>query len=65
MDTSIWIGHLRRTDSRLVGLLEAGEVLMHPIDVHLLAAALLGRDVRVWTDDARLAAAARRLFVAA
>jgi predicted nucleic acid-binding protein len=116
VDTSVWIGHLRRTDKRLVELLEAGGVLTHPlvigelacgnlprreemlslleqlpaapvatdaealtlierhrlmgrgigyIDVHLLAAALLGRDVRVWTEDARLAAAARRLFVAA
>ena len=33
------------------------------IDVHFLAAALLTGDTRVWTNDARLAAVAGRLFV--
>lgn len=114
VDTSVWISHFRRTDSRLVELLEAGDVLTHPmvigelacgnlpkrdevlsllqqlpsapaatddealtliehhrlmgrgvgyVDVHLLAAALLGDGVRLWTEDARLGAVARRLFV--
>jgi hypothetical protein len=35
------------------------------VDVHLLAAALLGPDVRVWTNGAQLGAAARRLLIAA
>jgi hypothetical protein len=30
VDTSIWIGHLRASDNRLVELLERGEVLSHP-----------------------------------
>jgi predicted nucleic acid-binding protein len=114
VDTSVWIGHLRRGDAHLVDLLEQGEVQTHPmvtgelacgnlprrrevlglmsrlpmapvasdaealgfieakqlmsrgigyVDVHLLAATLL-EGTRLWTDDARLAAAARRLFVA-
>jgi predicted nucleic acid-binding protein len=114
VDTSVWIGHLRRADRRLMELLESGDVLTHPmvigelacgnlaqrdevldllqrlpsapratdtealtlierhrlmgrgigyVDVHLLAAVLLGEGVRLWTDDARLEAAARRLFV--
>jgi predicted nucleic acid-binding protein len=29
-DTSIWIDHFRRSDSRLAQLLERGEVTMHP-----------------------------------
>ncbi|HEX6134909.1 MAG TPA: PIN domain-containing protein [Longimicrobiales bacterium] len=114
VDTSVWIGHLRRTDPHLVELLEAGEVVTHPmvigelacgtlperesflrllsllpaapvasdaealgfieserlmgrgigyVDVHVLASARLGGETRLWTADARLAAAARRLFV--
>lgn len=30
VDTSIWIDHLRRSDGRLIELLERGEVLSHP-----------------------------------
>lgn len=114
VDTSVWIGHLRRGDAHLVDLLEQGEVGTHPmvigelacgnlpwrkevlallsrlpmapvasdaealgfieanrlmgrgigyIDVHVLASALLADGTRLWTDDARLAGAARRLFV--
>ena len=114
MDASIWIGHFRRADPTLSDLLEAGEVLTHPlvvgelacgslpareevlgllqrlpaapsasdtealhfierhrlmgrgigyIDVHLLAAAALAEGARLWTADARLAAAASRLFL--
>lgn len=29
-DTSVWIGHLRGTETGLAPLLEAGQVLMHP-----------------------------------
>jgi predicted nucleic acid-binding protein len=30
VDTSVWVDHLRARDARLAGLLERGEVLMHP-----------------------------------
>ena len=114
VDTSVWIGHLRRGDPHLVELLEQGEAGTHPlvigelacgslprrreilgllshlpvmpvatdsealdfieanrlmgtgigyIDVHVLASARLSEGTRLWTDDTRLAAAARRLFV--
>jgi predicted nucleic acid-binding protein len=114
VDTSVWIGHLRRSDPILSELLEAGDVLTHPlvvgelacgnlpareevlglfqqlpaapsasdpealhfierhrlmgrgigyIDVHLLASAALAEGARLWTADARLAAAASRLFL--
>jgi len=39
-DTSIWIDHFRRGDSRLAQLLDRGEVVMHPFVVGEL---LLGR----------------------
>jgi predicted nucleic acid-binding protein len=37
VDTSVWIEHLRRSDAQLVGLLEAGEVLSHPMVIGELA----------------------------
>ncbi len=36
-DTSVWIGHLRAADLRLVVLLERGEVLCHPFVIGELA----------------------------
>jgi hypothetical protein len=36
-DTSVWVEHLRRGVPRLVGLLDAGEVLCHPFVVGELA----------------------------
>jgi predicted nucleic acid-binding protein len=30
VDTSVWVGHFKRRDERLVALLEAGGVLCHP-----------------------------------
>lgn len=30
VDTSIWVDHFRRSDSRLAGLLDRGIVVMHP-----------------------------------
>lgn len=39
-DTSIWIDHFRRTDMQLVGLLDHGEVVVHPFVIGEL---LLGR----------------------
>jgi hypothetical protein len=37
VDTSVWIDHLRRTSPRLVGLLDNGEVVIHPFVIGELA----------------------------
>ncbi len=37
VDTSVWVDHLRRGDSRLVGLLERSAVVMHPFVVGEIA----------------------------
>jgi predicted nucleic acid-binding protein len=37
VDTSVWVDHLRGTDSMLVDLLNAGEVLAHPFVIGELA----------------------------
>ncbi len=37
VDTSVWIGHFRASDSILVGLLEQGQVLTHPFVIGELA----------------------------
>ena len=37
VDTSVWVDHLRATNGRLVGLLEAGMVLTHPFVIGELA----------------------------
>jgi predicted nucleic acid-binding protein len=37
VDTSVWVDHLRRTDTELVTLLERGWVLMHPYIVGEIA----------------------------
>jgi predicted nucleic acid-binding protein len=37
VDTSVWIDHFRAADPRLVEILEAGEVLIHPFVVGELA----------------------------
>ncbi|MGY4431269.1 putative nucleic acid-binding protein [Bradyrhizobium sp. F1.13.1] len=39
-DTSIWIDHFRRTDGRLAGLLDHGDIVIHPFVIGEL---LLGR----------------------
>lgn len=43
VDTSVWIDHLRRGNSRLIGLLEAGDVVCHPWVIGELACGSLGR----------------------
>ena len=43
-DTSIWIDHFRRSDLRLAGLLEHGDVAMHPFVIGEL---LLGHVPRI------------------
>lgn len=37
VDSSVWVDHFRRTDHRLVRLLEAGEVFTHPLIIGELA----------------------------
>ena len=37
VDSSVWVDHFRRSDVRLVALLEAGEVLSHPVVIGELA----------------------------
>ena len=37
VDTSVWVDHLRRGDAELAGLLERGQVLMHPYVVGEIA----------------------------
>jgi predicted nucleic acid-binding protein len=37
VDTSIWVDHLRRTDTALVNLLEQDQVLLHPFIIGELA----------------------------
>lgn len=43
VDTSVWIGHLRRSDERLVRALEAGTVLTHPFVIGELACGSMRR----------------------
>lgn len=37
VDTSVWVGHLRRTNLELVSLLENNQVLVHPFVIGELA----------------------------
>jgi len=37
VDTSVWIGHLRKTSCSLAGLLDDGEVAIHPFVIGELA----------------------------
>lgn len=43
VDTSVWVAHLRARDSRLVGLLEEGQVLVHEYVIGELACGSLRR----------------------
>jgi len=43
VDTSVWVDHLRRGNSRLVRLLQGDEVLTHPFVVGELACGSLAR----------------------
>ncbi len=47
VDTSVWIDHLRRSDSELVGLLEAGSVLTHPFVIGEIALGNLREPARI------------------
>lgn len=46
-DTSVWIDYLRQGDLRLANLLNAGEVLAHPLVVGELAVGNLRNRVRI------------------
>lgn len=55
------------SDAEVLDFIDANRLMGRGIgwvDVHLLASARLGAEVRLWTLDTRLATAARRLFVA-
>ena len=43
LDTSVWIDHLRRGNSRVAALLEAGDVACHPLVIGELACGDLQR----------------------
>jgi len=43
VDTSVWVDHLRTSDERLAGLLDAGMVLVHPFVIGELALGSMGR----------------------
>ena len=48
LDTSVWIDHLRRGNSRAAALLGAGEVACHPLVIGELACAGLNPDKSRW-----------------
>lgn len=58
VDTSVWIGHLRRSDERLVRALEAGAVLTHPFVIGELACGSLCRRAEFLGELERLPLAA-------
>ncbi|MEO8754401.1 MAG: type II toxin-antitoxin system VapC family toxin [Casimicrobiaceae bacterium] len=43
VETSVWVGHLRKTDERLVMALDTGQVLAHPFVIGELACGHLQR----------------------
>ena len=47
VDTSVWVDHFRRNDARLVTLLEAADVVVHPFVIGELALGTLRDRVRV------------------
>ncbi len=47
VDTSVWVDHMRRSNERLAGLLDAGHVLCHPFVVGELACGNLVRRDRI------------------
>jgi predicted nucleic acid-binding protein len=58
VDTSVWVDHFRRSDSRLQGLLSEGEIFIHPAIIGELACGnLMSRD-EVLSDLHKLGSAA-------
>jgi predicted nucleic acid-binding protein len=58
VDTSVWIGHLRRGDDRLVAALDAGAVLSHPFVIGELACGAIRRRETFLADLRQLPSAA-------
>lgn len=54
VDTSVWANHLRRTDRRLVQLLDEAQVVCHPYVIGELACGHIGRRHEVLALLARL-----------
>lgn len=50
VDTSVWVDHLNRGDAGLEELLEAGEVLVHPMVIGELACGTLRNRARILAD---------------
>jgi len=48
VDTSVWIGHLRRADLTLSALLECRKILAHPFVIGELALGNLKRRMPSW-----------------
>ena len=62
-DTSVWVDHLRNPVLRLAGLVDAGEILMHPMIIGELACGNLadrGRRLRDWQRFPMILEAANR-----
>jgi predicted nucleic acid-binding protein len=57
-DTSVWVDHFRRSDSRLQGLLSDDKILIHPAVIGELACGNLTRRDNVLSDLQQLPAAA-------
>ena len=57
VDTSVWIAHLRAAEPRLSGLLEDGQVLVHPFVLGELACGNLRHRADVLAHVRRLSAA--------
>ncbi len=66
VDTSVWIEHLRRANAQLASLLEAGDVVCHPLVIGELACGIgaVAGSHRLWTHDRGLRRIAARLRVA-
>ncbi len=54
VDTSVWVAHLRTAEPRLAGLLEDGQVLVHPFVLGELACGTLRRRQQVLAYVGRL-----------
>jgi predicted nucleic acid-binding protein len=49
-DTSIWVGHFRRSDLRLARFLDSGDVVMHPFVIGELALGYVPRIAEMLED---------------
>ena len=57
VDSSVWVGHFRQADPRLLALLNADEVLCHPVVIGEIAVGNLRNRVGVLSDLATLPSA--------